>query len=67
MRVPESTELADAILSGETAFRLNPERPYDAPRICPLCERRMVVKINPFGWEAACSRHGVFRSEWLER
>ena len=49
MRVPESTELADAILSGELQLPVNSNRPYDAPRICPVCERRMVVKISPFG------------------
>ncbi|WKD56636.1 hypothetical protein CAPI_00245 [Corynebacterium capitovis DSM 44611] len=64
MRTPQSTELADAILSGSATFD---RRSYDAPRICPLCGRRMVVKINPVGWEATCSRHGEFRSEWLER
>lgn len=67
MRVPDSTELADAILSGELQLPVNPNRPYDAPRICPVCERRMVVKISPFGWEACFSRHGLLRSEWLER
>jgi len=67
MRVPDSTELADAVLSGEIKLPLNPARPYDAPRICPLCERRMVVKMNPVAWEACCSRHGILRSEWLER
>lgn len=67
MKIPDSTELADAILSGSVQFALREDRPYDAPRVCPLCQRRMVVKINPFGWEAACSRHGLFRSEWLER
>ncbi|MDK8663977.1 hypothetical protein [Corynebacterium coyleae] len=36
-------------------------------RTCPLCQRRMVVKISPMAWEAACSRHGLLRSEWLER
>ena len=61
------TELADAVLSGEIAWPLNPERPYDAPQIYPICERHMVVKINPMAWEAACSRHGILRSEWLER
>ncbi|MCP1388291.1 hypothetical protein M5J20_08850 [Corynebacterium sp. TA-R-1] len=67
MRVPDSTELADAVLSGEIAWPINPARPYDAPRICPICERRMVVKISPMAWEACCSRHGLLRSEWLER
>ncbi|AQQ14485.1 hypothetical protein CGLAU_02500 [Corynebacterium glaucum] len=67
MRVPDSTELADAVLSGEIQLPLDPARPYDAPRICPLCGRRMVVKMNPVAWEATCSRHGILRSEWLER
>ncbi|WP_342320217.1 hypothetical protein [Corynebacterium mayonis] len=67
MKVPHSTALADAILSGAATFAVCQDRPNDAPRICPLCGRRMVVKINPLGWEAACSRHGLFRSQWLER
>ncbi|EEI16385.1 MULTISPECIES: biotin synthase auxiliary protein BsaP [Corynebacterium] len=67
MRIPESTELADAILSGEAKFSHPAGREWDVPRICPLCERRMVVKLNPVGWEAMCSRHGLFRSEWLQR
>jgi len=67
VKVPDNTELADAILSGEVALPTDPARPYDAPRICPLCQRRMVVKISPMHWEAACARHGVLRSEWLER
>ncbi|QPK83311.1 hypothetical protein G7Y29_00280 [Corynebacterium qintianiae] len=67
MKIPASTELADAVLSGEVAFTHPRGREWDVPRICPLCQRRMVVKLNPFGWEAACSRHGVLRSEWLEK
>ncbi|MDK8823641.1 MULTISPECIES: hypothetical protein [Corynebacterium] len=35
-------------------------------RICPLCGQRMVVK-TPMSWKAACSRHGLLRSEWVER
>ncbi|WP_310169391.1 biotin synthase auxiliary protein BsaP [Corynebacterium guangdongense] len=30
----------------------------EAPRYCESCGRRMVVRINPMGWEATCSRHG---------
>ncbi|PFG29032.1 putative aminotransferase [Corynebacterium renale] len=67
MRIPDSTELAQAVLSHEIELPRDPNRPYDAPRICPLCGRRMVVKISPMGWEAMCSRHGFLRSEWLER
>lgn len=67
MKVPDSTELADAVLSGRAELPRDPARPYDAPRICPLCQRRMVVKVSPMSWEATCSRHGVLRSEWLER
>ena len=67
MKNLEMGELAAAVLSGEIVRPLNPARPYDAPRICPVCGRRMVVKISPMAWEAACSRHGVLRSEWLER
>ncbi|WP_444505671.1 biotin synthase auxiliary protein BsaP [Corynebacterium coyleae] len=36
-------------------------------RTCPLCGRRLGVKISPLSWEAACSRHGLLRSEWVER
>lgn len=67
MKVPASTELADAILSGAAEFAHPEGRSWDVPRICPLCERRMVVKLNPVGWEVTCSRHGMFRSEWLEK
>lgn len=67
MKIPDLTELADAVLSGAAELPKDPLRPYDAPRICPLCGRRMVVKISPMAWEAACSRHGLLRSEWLER
>ena len=45
MKIPDNTDLADAVLSGEISWPLDPARPYDAPRICPLCGRRMVVKI----------------------
>lgn len=34
----------------------------EAPRYCEHCGRRMVVKINPMGWEATCSRHGAIAS-----
>ncbi|MCQ4617746.1 hypothetical protein [Corynebacterium sp. CCUG 70398] len=67
MKIPDNSELASAVLSGEVSLPADPARPYDAPRICPLCQRRMVVKISPMGWAAACSRHGELRSEWLER
>ena len=77
-----STELAAAVLAGEEPlFHPNTGKPLseeftlhpaaaaglDVPRYCQLCGRRMVVKISPMAWEAACSRHGVLRSEWLER
>lgn len=39
----------------------------EAPRHCQLCGRRMVVRINPMGWVAACSRHGELDSAGLER
>ncbi|OIR40672.1 hypothetical protein BJP08_09235 [Corynebacterium sp. NML140438] len=63
MKILDSTELADAVLSSEIAWPLDPARPYDAPRICPLCQRCMVIKISPMAWEAACSRHGLLCSE----
>ena len=67
MKTPASTELADAVASGRVSFSYPEGREWDVPRICPLCQRRMVVKLNPVGWEATCSRHGLFRSEWLQR
>ena len=67
MKIPDNDELAEAVLSGEIAWPLDPARPYDAPRICPICGRRMVVKISPMSCEAVCSRHGLLRSEWVEK
>lgn len=31
----------------------------EPPRYCPQCRRRLKVQVNPLGWTAACSRHGV--------
>lgn len=39
----------------------------EAPRYCAECGRRMVVRINPMGWIATCSRHGDTDSASLER
>jgi hypothetical protein len=30
----------------------------DPPRYCAACGRRMIVKVTPDRWTAACSRHG---------
>jgi hypothetical protein len=30
----------------------------DPPRYCGQCGRRMVVKVTPDRWTAACSAHG---------
>ena len=61
MKIPDNNDLAEAVLSGAAQLDSIP------PRTCLLCGRRMVVKINPFHGEAACSRHGLLRSEWLEK
>lgn len=39
----------------------------EAPRFCGHCGRRMVVRINPMGWSATCSRHGELSSAEAER
>ncbi|CAM3931374.1 hypothetical protein [Smaragdicoccus niigatensis] len=39
----------------------------EPPRYCTECGRRMVVQVNPDGWWAKCSRHGVTDSHDLER
>lgn len=31
----------------------------EPPRYCSQCRRRMKVQVDPFGWSAACSRHGT--------
>ena len=37
-------------------------RELEPPRFCPDCARRMVVQVDPVGWTARCSRHGLRRS-----
>lgn len=39
----------------------------EPPRFCAHCGRRMVVQIDPDGWRARCSRHGVLESASAER
>ncbi|NEW32274.1 hypothetical protein GV791_06820 [Nocardia cyriacigeorgica] len=39
----------------------------EPPRFCEHCGRRMIVQVNPDGWWAKCSRHGVIDSSSLER
>jgi hypothetical protein len=34
----------------------------EPPRYCAQCGRRMVVQVDPIGWSARCSRHGVLTS-----
>lgn len=34
----------------------------EAPRFCPVCGRRMVAQVYPYGWKARCSRHGEVTS-----
>lgn len=80
MRTSPSTELAAAVLAGETPiFHPNTGEPFgevthlhpaaaaglDVPRYCQLCGRRMMVQVRPDGWLAQCSRHGDLDSEWL--
>lgn len=75
------SELTAAVLAGDTPLfhpntgtSLADARPspsaragLEAPRHCQLCGRRMVVRISPMGWVAACSRHGDLDSTVLER
>src|SRR5207302_306704 len=35
----------------------------EPPRYCVQCGRRMVVQVDPQGWWAKCSRHGVIDSK----
>lgn len=39
----------------------------EPPRFCGVCGRRMVVQVEPNGWWAKCSRHGIVDSVELER
>lgn len=39
----------------------------EPPRYCGVCGRRMVVQVEPNGWWARCSRHGVVDAVDLER
>ncbi|WP_159845907.1 biotin synthase auxiliary protein BsaP [Nocardia sp. CY41] len=39
----------------------------EPPRFCEQCGRRMIVQVNPDGWWAKCSRHGVIDSAASER
>ena len=48
MRIPDNTELADAILSGDIAWPLDPARPYDAPRICPVSYTHLTLPTTPY-------------------
>ncbi|WP_258064567.1 hypothetical protein [Arthrobacter sp. ZGTC131] len=34
----------------------------EPPRYCSRCRRRLKVQVNPLGWTATCSRHGVTRA-----
>ncbi|MEU4313459.1 hypothetical protein [Nocardia sp. NPDC024068] len=38
----------------------------EPPRFCEHCGRRMVVQVNPDGWSAKCSRHGISDSTAAE-
>ncbi|MBF6330092.1 hypothetical protein [Nocardia transvalensis] len=38
----------------------------EPPRFCEQCGRRMIVQVNPDGWWAKCSRHGIIDSTTLE-
>lgn len=79
MRLSEGGPLDESSL----AFNLYTSRPLDGelgtelpaaaglglepPRYCGACGRRMVVQIEPNGWWAKCSRHGVVDAAELER
>lgn len=58
-----------ASLDGSTLVSRSPSARagLEAPRYCEHCGRRMVVRINPMGWVASCSRHGDIDSAELER
>ncbi|HET7490138.1 MAG TPA: hypothetical protein VFJ85_19600 [Acidimicrobiales bacterium] len=32
--------------------------PYDPPRFCTECGRRLAVQVTPAGWTARCRTHG---------
>jgi hypothetical protein len=42
--------------------RCEKRRPYEPPRFCVHCGRRMVVKVTPASYVATCSEHGALRS-----
>ncbi|MFI5781476.1 hypothetical protein [Nocardia sp. NPDC051570] len=56
---PVVAGLADAVPAA-AALGLEP------PRFCEHCGRRMIVQVNPDGWWAKCSRHGMIDSTSLE-
>jgi hypothetical protein len=37
-------------------------QPYEPPRFCGECGRRMVVKVTPVSYAATCSVHGTTHS-----
>lgn len=52
----------EPLLDGPSPHRSPSARAgLEAPRYCPECGRRMVVRINPTDWVATCSRHGELR------
>lgn len=77
---PAAELLAALAAGGEAAFnpftgieRGDRPRPFraadlglEAPRFCPLCGRRMVAQVYPYGWKARCSRHGEVTSGEVE-
>ncbi|TDN72348.1 MULTISPECIES: biotin synthase auxiliary protein BsaP [Pseudonocardia] len=44
--------------AGSSHARCAGRRELEPPRFCPTCARRMVVQVDPVGWNARCSRHG---------
>jgi hypothetical protein len=53
---PYTGELAGGAVPRAAELGLEP------PRYCAQCGRRMVVQVDPVGWLARCSRHGVITS-----
>jgi hypothetical protein len=34
-------------------------RPFDPPRFCPRCGRKLRVQVDPIGYVARCFEHGL--------
>ncbi|HWA64928.1 MAG TPA: hypothetical protein VG899_00985 [Mycobacteriales bacterium] len=45
-------------LADDVHDRCRRRAPYEPPRFCALCGRRMVVQVTPLSYTATCSVHG---------